>query len=222
MSHAPLMAEPADIVARYYADRLRVHGATPRGVDWNGAESQILRFRQFLRMPGLLHAGQIVDLGCGYGAMLDFLRDAGFGGTYIGIDLAPEMIAAASATHAGDPAARFTVGSMPDEDADFVLASGIFNVRVDVADGPWEDHIRAVIGNMARRARAGVAFNCLTLYSDVERRRPHLYYADPAFWFDHAKRRIAPSVALLHDYGLYEFTLLIDKRVPPGAAGPRP
>ena len=31
-------------VAQYYAEKLVRHGTTPRGVDWNGAESQQLRF----------------------------------------------------------------------------------------------------------------------------------------------------------------------------------
>ena len=33
-------------VTAYYAGKLREFGATPRGVDWNSAESQQLRFRQ--------------------------------------------------------------------------------------------------------------------------------------------------------------------------------
>lgn len=222
VKHAPPPADLADTVSRYYAARLRAHGTTPQGVDWNGAASQEQRFRQFLRLEGLIDASRIVDLGCGYGALLRFLRQAGYRGHYHGVDLAPEMIAAASAFNAADPLARFEAGAEPSEDADFVVASGIFSVRVDVPDATWEDHMRATMRMMASHARHGIAFNCLTLYSDVDRRRPHLYYADPLAWFDWAKRQIAPSIALLHDYGLYEFTILIDKRAPPGAAGPLP
>ena len=42
-----------------------------------------------------------------------------------------------------------------------------------------------------------------------ERMRPDLYYADPCRLFDHCKRRYSRHVALLHDYGLYEFTILV-------------
>jgi hypothetical protein len=48
-------------------------------------------------------------------------------------------------------------------------------------------------------------------YSDPERMRAHLYYADPCRLFDHCKRRYSRHVALLHDYGLYEFTILVRK-----------
>jgi hypothetical protein len=43
--------------------------------------------------------------------------------------------------------------------------------------------------------------------------RADLYYADPAQVFDYCKRRFSPNVALLHDYGLYEFTILVRKQV---------
>ena len=43
--------------------------------------------------------------------------------------------------------------------------------------------------------------------------QPRLFYADPARLFTHCKTRYARNVALLHDYGLYEFTLLIRKDI---------
>jgi len=41
--------------------------------------------------------------------------------------------------------------------------------------------------------------------------RDYLYYGDPCFYFDLCKRSYSRQVALMHDYGLYEFTLLVRK-----------
>jgi hypothetical protein len=41
--------------------------------------------------------------------------------------------------------------------------------------------------------------------------RADLFYADPCVYFDLCKRRYSRQVALLHDYGLYEFTLIVRK-----------
>ena len=41
--------------------------------------------------------------------------------------------------------------------------------------------------------------------------RPDLYYPDPGAVFDRCMRRYSRHVALLHDYGLYEFTILVRK-----------
>ena len=37
-------------VADYYFAKLAEHGATPRGVDWNGEESHVLRFAQLAKV----------------------------------------------------------------------------------------------------------------------------------------------------------------------------
>jgi hypothetical protein len=39
--------------------------------------------------------------------------------------------------------------------------------------------------------------------------RDDLFYADPLALFEHCRTRFSRRVALLHDYPLYEFTLLV-------------
>jgi hypothetical protein len=41
--------------------------------------------------------------------------------------------------------------------------------------------------------------------------RANLYYADPLYLFDHCRVHYSKWVALLHDYGLYEFTVVVRK-----------
>ena len=67
-----------DEVATYYAEKLAEHGDTPRGVDWNGEESQKVRFAQLCKIiESKTPNFSLNDLGCGYGALLDYLRDHG-------------------------------------------------------------------------------------------------------------------------------------------------
>ena len=122
-----------------------------------------------------------------------------------------DMVVAARARHAARPEARFTAATAPDAIADYGIASGIFNVRQGIKDDIWFDHIQATLDVMDATSRAGFAFNCLTTYSDADKMRDSLYYADPSRLFDLCKRRYSRQVALLHDYGLYEFTILVRK-----------
>ena len=62
---------------------------------------------------------------------------------------------------------------------------------------------------MRALSRRGFAFNMLTSYSDADRMRSDLHYGDPAAYFDLCKRRFSRNVALLHDYELYEFTIVV-------------
>jgi hypothetical protein len=93
--------------------------------------------------------------------------------------------------------------------AEFAVASGIFNVRMGVPERNWREYVLDTIDDLASLARRGFAFNALTIYSDADRRRPDLYYADPLELFDHCKRKYSRAVALMHDYPLYEFTLIV-------------
>ena len=37
-------------INNYYTQKVQTHGATPKGVDWNGEESQFLRFEQLSKI----------------------------------------------------------------------------------------------------------------------------------------------------------------------------
>lgn len=198
-------------VADYYSDKIRQHGASPAGVDWRDTASQRLRFAQLMRVTSTSDAS-VVDLGCGYGALLEHLRATGHIGLYHGIDISSEMIAAARIVHASDHLAHFSVGTRPEVSGDFALASGIFNVRLGCTDAEWRDHMEATITLLDQAGTSGFAFNCLTSYSDADRMRPDLYYADPTYFFNLCKQRYSRNVALLHDYDLYEFTILVRKQ----------
>lgn len=199
-------------VAQYYSEKLAEHGDSARGVDWNGEDSQFARFDQLARILHHDAAFTINDLGCGYGAFLDYLQARFRDISYVGTDISSDMIEAAQARHAHNLKARFIVAAEPDAIADYGVASGIFNVRLGYNDKEWQGYVETTLDSLDRTSRTGFAFNCLTTYSDQDRRRPHLYYADPCVIFDLCKRRYSRQVALLHDYGLYEFTILVRKQ----------
>jgi SAM-dependent methyltransferase len=204
--------ELLDEVATYYAAKLAEYGNTPRGVDWNGEESQILRFKQLCNIFDSEKAAfSVNDLGCGYGAFFEYLRGKYPEGAYLGIDVSREMIISAEERCAAASQARFLTGSEPDQIANYGIASGIFNVRLGRTDAEWFYHLQATLDVLDRTSSLGFAFNCLTSYSDEDKKRDYLYYADPCRLFDLCKRRYSRQVALLHDYGLYEFTILVRK-----------
>ena len=124
------------------------------------------------------------------------------------------MIETARATASND-AARFVSERAALGLADYTLASGIFNVKQATPDEEWRRYVIETIEDLAALSIRGFAFNALTHYSDADRRRLDLYYADPLELFDYCKRRISRFVSLLHDTPLYEFTLLV-RLQPPG------
>lgn len=153
----------------------------------------------------------LLDVGCGYGALLDDVRARGLTLEYRGVDISPEMVAAAKHRHAGDGRAAFATDAATFAPATFAVASGIFNVKLHHPTDAWRDYVLATIRDLHEASTRGFAFNMLSLYSDAEHRRDTLYYADPCELFDLCKRTYSRQVALLHDYPLYEFTILVRK-----------
>jgi SAM-dependent methyltransferase len=196
-------------VEQYYSARFAEHGASARGVDWNSDESQQLRFEQLTRtFEDAVSPFSVNDLGCGYGALASYLEPRGVATAYSGYELSRDMIEEARSRFRDKPWARFVEGSAM-EQADYSVASGIFNVKLTTPEGEWAAYVDETIADLARASRRGFAFNMLTLYSDADRRRPDLYYADPRVVFDMCMTRYARNVAVLHDYGLWEFTVIV-------------
>lgn len=197
-------------VRRYYDGKLEAHGATARGVDWNSDESQRLRFSQLLKICEPGQPFSINDYGCGYGALIDYLNECGAVFSYCGFDVSQEMIAKARELHSSANV-RFVGAERELTPADYTVASGILNVRLGCPNQEWLQYILATLESLNRLSIRGFAFNVLTKYSDAEFMRDDLYYADPLFLFDHCKTTHSRFVTLIHDYPLYEFTLLVRK-----------
>lgn len=195
-----------DKVREFFTTTVTTHGATHRGVDWNSIESQELRFRELMRLcPSSDFT--LIDYGCGYGALLQYLAEQKITCSYQGFDVSEAMVAHAHELFGSDnDARRFTsdIGAL--KPADYTVASGVFNKKLDTAPQEWERYVKASIDQMASLSRRGFAFNMLTGYSDEDKKRPDLYYASPTGFFEYC-RRYSKRIALLHDYPLYEFTI---------------
>ena len=193
-------------VSDYYGDKVTTYGPTPKGVDWKDAESQDLRFEQLLKVIDARERFTLNDLGCGYGGIFAYKNTARRLAKYYGYDICEDMLIRARQL-ISDSKASFINSDRITRDADYSIASGIFNVKTDVDVEVWEDFIVETLRNMDEKSLKGFSFNCLTSYVDYK--MDHLYYGDPLFYFDFCKKNFSRYVTLLHDYPLYEWTILL-------------
>lgn len=199
-------------VERLYTDGLQRHGASPLSVGWRDASTQRLRFA---KLAQLLPARpeqpiSVNDLGCGYGALLPFLDelDGVQVATYYGYDISEPMLE--RARQATDRRAVLVHGAEPTHVADYSFASGPFNVKGASTDAAWQAYVQECVLSLAQASRVGFAFNLLTTFVDFK--QENLFYANPCELFEFCKREITPYVTLVHDYPLYEWTMLVRHR----------
>ncbi|MES2941095.1 MAG: class I SAM-dependent methyltransferase [Pseudomonadota bacterium] len=194
---------------RYYTAQVLRHGATPLGVAWPDQLTQELRFVQLLRPCDPLRPFTLNDLGCGYGALVGFLdrRHRGNKVDYLGIDLSQAMIEQARQLWRTRQGTAFHLGGHSPRIADFSVASGIFNVRLDAAGARWEQLIQDTLSELARTSKRGFAVNFLKpLPPEMDGAR-ELYRTAADRWMRFCREQLGMKVSLLDAYGMREFTL---------------
>jgi SAM-dependent methyltransferase len=198
-------------VRSLYSDSISRYGTDARSVGWHDRESQELRFE---KLAYLLDADPwdgpftVNDLGCGYGEMFRFL-DARCGSRmerYHGYDISADMLDAAR-SHISDPRVELIESSDLERPADYSFVSGTFHVRRGADEDAWREYVERMIRRMSEQSTRGFAFNLFTSYVDF--RNDDLFYADPAEFFSFCRRELSRYVTLLHDYPLYEWTIVV-------------
>ncbi len=195
-------------LVNFYREHYEQHGRGPRALDMADRNSQDSRFAV---LAGVLPPGgekfSVLDVGCGFGDLLEFLNKKGCSVEYTGIDILPDFIDEAKKSW---PEAEFISGDFLemefDKKFDYVLCSGTLNVLL--ADSPaWT---REMIAKMAACASGALAFNMTSIYTDEEYKNDHTFYADPAEVFTFCRTLVKP-VVLLHNYRPNDFTIYMYK-----------
>ena len=86
-------------VIELYNERIKKYGNKAKAVGWKNEKTQFLRFRDLLEDVKIEKNSTVLDLGCGYGALLDFFKMSQLNfeeKNYVGIDFSEKMIAEAS------------------------------------------------------------------------------------------------------------------------------
>ena len=198
---------------RAYGVALGRHGATPQGVFWNSAKSQNARFAALLAMirSRRAKAGDpppaIADIGCGYGALYDYMRGhAEYADwDYAGFDINPAMIRACRQRHP-EAAARFDTGATPACPVDYALFSGTFNLCLINDAARWQRYILDQLAGWHPHCRRGMILNLL--YRRQMSITNNIFYADREAILRELRRRfgdvhIADTPGVKHDTTLF-------------------
>lgn len=198
-----IMNEPSEI-ATFYNSRVKKYGYSAEAVGWRSTAQQQLRFKMLT--DGLDFSGSsVLDLGCGFGDLYDFLKKEGMNPkSYTGIDISSEMCEAASKIYSNTANIFFRneeLLSITHEKYDYVIASGSLNYNLGVN---MEEYLQNFIELYSTIATKGLLFNLLSDKVDYTQKQ-HIHYS-----VDATRQLITlnfPKYRILQDYGLYEFTI---------------
>jgi SAM-dependent methyltransferase len=201
-------------VIDYFQMRFEQNGVDASGVDWNSVYAQETRFEQLAKIILPEKPYTVLDYGCGYGAMAEWFRRAGYNfDHYYGYDIVKNSLEVGSKMNKGDSSITFHSSLEEIPVCDYLVASGVFNIKLEADYEEWTSYVIESLETFHKKTSRGFSVNFLTSYSDADRmaERPDLYYADPCRIFDYCRRHFSRNVALLHDYKIWDFTILVRK-----------
>jgi SAM-dependent methyltransferase len=206
--------------AEHYRRRFLEHGATPRGIDWGSRQEDLdLRYGNMLRViPPAQAAGPVtlLDVGCGFGGLIDYAAQHGYRLTYTGIDIVAEMVDHARTLH---PDAAFHLADVfafePAQRFDYVVCNGALTPRYHTSIREMDVYARRFIRRLFALAEQGTAFNLMT--TKVNFTEDHLYYVSPLEMLGFCMSELTTKFRIDHAYPLYEYTVYLYRS---GAVGP--
>jgi len=192
-----------------YRRRYRSNGATPKGVFWSNADTVRKRFEVLCRVfdPGDIARGEasITDLGCGYGALYDFLKSHPIirGGEYRGYDICESLLDACK-IRIKDPRASFHLNMRATMPADYSIVSGTFNLKLHANEADWLRYVQASLKSLWQQTDKALAFNMLD-NADADPMEG-LFFADREAFEAFCRDNLSNDVTVVTDYGLSDFT----------------
>ena len=210
---------------RAYGDRLAALGPTPKGVFWRSESAQIARFDALLNLVATVTPvanPTLGDVGCGYGAMLDFVqktpRYQNF--QYIGTDINRKMISSCKQKFL-DQKHLFFVGKHPPSTVDFCVLSGTFNLCHTTNISLWHEYIFTNLEKCWRSSRYGVVLNLLC--SPKTEIKNKIFYAERQTFITTASQVFGPTHARSTPHVAGDVTFFITKpRVKHGGCERKP
>ncbi len=187
-----------------------------RQVGWTDRLQQLVAFEVLAGVGDILglEAPSVLDVGCGLGDLLAYLRGRGFSGRYTGVDLVPEMVEAARARHVaqqdpGSQNATFLIADILDsrlalEPHDYVIASSLFDYRTPDSAQRLPRTVRCLFD----LCRCGLAWNVLNV---APADRKDLYCAPPGELMALCEA-LTPWYVMRGDYDPHALTFYLYKR----------
>lgn len=197
-------------LGKHYSKKFKEFGADPRGVDWGNIEDTILRYKNMLALkcPSLSERMSFLDVGCGYGGLLEYAISQDIRLDYYGIDVAHNMIDYAKENYSE---AKFFHGDFLnypfDRKFDYVVCNGILTQKLETSNKEMDQFANLLIEKMFEISEVGIAFNVMS--NRVNFMVDNLYYRSPSelmeYCFDHLSRKIKID----HSYPIYEYTVYV-------------
>jgi len=199
------LKNPLNKIISFYEDNLNYHDDGHEVLGWGSEASQTKRFEILSKIHDL-NGHSVLDVGCGLGDLFMWFKKNEIKVDYLGIDITKKMILKAKEKY---PKASFKVCDLINSyhsinKYDFVLASGIFNRKIN----DHEEFVEKMIRKMYGKCNHALGFNILSIRAEFKEKNE--YYADPEKLLNYC-RKLSNNVIINHEYMSHDVTYFLYK-----------
>ena len=196
--------------AKFYSEKIKKFGNNYKGVGWKSKKDQYIRFEQLICFFDINNS-TIHDFGCGNGEFLNFLKKKKIKfKNYLGTDIYKNIINICKKKYGYNKKFSFqnlNIDKIPNYD--FIIASGIFNIKNNIAIKEWEKYFYSSITKMYQKSKKGLSFNLLTF--DTTFKNPKNFYPDLVNLIKFIRKKLTKKIVINHSYRLWEYTVYLYK-----------
>ena len=193
-----------EIVIYKYNKRLKEFGYNPKTLGWD-KERHYLRYHILLNHWNL-EEQEVLDFGCGFGDMFDYINRAGIKLNYHGVDINENLILTGKKIYPeADLSVRDIFVDGLGKQYDYIFSSGTHNTKLN---NNW-NFIEKTFELCNKYSKKGFALNFMSNKVDYE--LEDIYHCDPASIISLAYK-YSNRILFRNDYMPFEFTIFIDKQ----------
>lgn len=194
-------------IKRFYQEKFEKYGDNSKSLLWADRGASHQRFRQFWAEIDFNNK-KVLDVGCGFGELGNFLIKRYKNVNYLGVDIVPEFITLGKKKYPKlDLRVADYLGDKIDGNHDVVIASGILNSNIDDNMG----FRKTAIKKLFSLTKNILAFNMLGLYPQPENKDDsNVWYANSLEILKYCLS-LTRRVILRAHYNPKDFTIIMYK-----------
>lgn len=203
------------MIRRAYEQRFDLYGEIPAGVFWVDKSRQIARFDVIFSQISRMIYGEysLADIGCGYGAMVDYLLQKKTGNLtfYSGYDICRSLIYSCE-DRFSKLGLKFKMGDCPEKAVDVSIMSGTYNLAVTKNVQHWEGYIEECLKRVWEKTNTAMIFNLQI--SNLGRSfisRNQIYYAHQMEMYSRLNNLFGYTEIILEERIPNDITLIVKR-----------
>lgn len=196
--------EDKKLLLESYNDRLKKYGHSNDTLGWTKGKHE-LRYYILLTQWNLENKS-VLDFGCGFGDMYNYIKKLGLNLDYYGVDLNEKLILEGKRAYPGaNLEVRDALENGLSRKYDYILSSGVHNYKIK---DNWS-FIEKTFELYNEYSIKGFALNFLS--NRVDYTLKDTYHSDPVKIIELAYK-YSNKIVLRNDYMPFEFTVFVDKQ----------